>query len=75
LYLNKKYIKINEAQLNQNKKQKKSKERIQSYYTRRNPIKLMKSKSPKNNTSYFAIKKRDEKIKKKKQRKNTKLLY
>ena len=67
---NKEYIKINEAQLNQNKKQKKSKERIQSYYTRRNPIKHMKSKSPKNNTSYFAIKKRDEKIKNKNEDKN-----
>ena len=54
----------NEAKFNPNKKFDIIHEKLKSYYNI-GPIKKMGSKSPKNNTSYFAIKRRDEKIKKK----------
>ena len=56
----------NEASLNQTtKKLIKKDERVKSVYNKVKSVKKMNSNSPKNNTSYFAIKKRDEKIKNK----------
>ena len=56
----------NEASLNQTtKKLIKKDERVKSVYNKVKSVKKMNSNSPKNNTSYFALKKRDEKIKNK----------
>ena len=56
----------NEASLNQTtKKLIKKDERVKSVYNKVKSVKKMNSNSPKNNTSYFALKKRDDKIKNK----------
>ena len=65
--ISKKIIIINnETQLNQTpKKLIKKEEKAIKVYDKGQSVKKMKSKSPKNNLSYFALKKRDEKIKNK----------
>ena len=55
----------NEPQKTENKVNIKKEERAKSNYDKKQLIKKMKSNSPKNNTSLFAIKKRDEKKKEK----------